>query len=79
METLSSRYLPLSGKACAVTEMGARADEEGNEIHEVTGFADDASTADFGVLCPVIEGNVTCVDAVMDVFGFMEIRDERVE
>ncbi len=51
------------------------ADEEGDEVNEVTGFADDTSAADFGILSPVVEGNESSVDAVVDMLGFVEIRE----
>ena len=43
------------------------ADEEADQINEVTGFADDSSTAEVWVLSPVVEGQIACVDAVVSV------------
>jgi hypothetical protein len=73
IEALSSRYLPPSGNAWALTETGESADEEGDEVNEVTGFADDASAADLGILSPVVEGNRPGVDAVMNMHGFRTV------
>ena len=46
METLSSRYLPLIGQRVRGHADRGCADEEGDQINEVTGFADDPSAAD---------------------------------
>ena len=56
---------------------GSVTNEEGDEVNEVTGFAYDASTTDFGVLSPVIEGNGSGVDAIVDVKGFSTMKEER--
>ena len=47
------------------------ADEEGDQIDEVTGFADDPSAAEVRVLSPVVEGKVTSVDSVVGVEWFV--------
>jgi hypothetical protein len=41
----------------------------------MTAFADDPTAADFGVLSPMIERDAAGVDAVVEVFRFLEIRD----
>ena len=41
------------------------------EIDEMAAFADDSSAALFGVVHPVVERNITGVDSVVGVEGFL--------
>jgi hypothetical protein len=59
---------------CAHTDR-SRADEESDQVNEVTRFADDPSAAEGFVLSPMVERDIACVDAVMGVERLMTIDD----
>jgi FdrA protein len=45
----------------------------------MTGFTDDPSATDFWILGPVVERKEASIDAIVNVFGFVEIGDQRLE
>ena len=50
-------------------------DKKSYKVDKVTGLADDPSAPNVGILSPVAQRNVTGIDTVVDVFGFLETGD----
>jgi hypothetical protein len=76
IETLSSRYLPLSGSACAVTETGAAPTRKVMKSTKWQPSPMIRPPPMSGSCVQWLRGNRTGIDAVVDVHRFIAMREE---
>ena len=54
----------------------SRVGQEAKEVYEVANLAQDAASALFGIVDPMVGGDVSGVDAVVDGEGFVDFAQE---